>query len=76
MMAPILITTRDYTLAHVEGRLYRMAKLGTLPLLPERQDVVMVDDSGKVFRPEPPHSRLYLLGRAQDVLNPAYNRRC
>ncbi|QIZ02648.1 hypothetical protein AhyVDH1_043 [Aeromonas phage AhyVDH1] len=74
-MAPILITTRDYTLAHVEGQLYQMTRLGTLPLLPERQDVVRVDEDGKVYRPES-GDRLYLLGRAQDVANPVYNKRC
>lgn len=59
-----LITTRDYTLAHLEGRLYRMVKLGNLGLIPSRQDVVMVQAGGEVTDPVAPFDRRYLMGMA------------
>lgn len=59
-----LITTRDYTLAHLEGQLYRMVKLGNLDIIPERQEVVRVGADGKITEAQYPHDRRYLLGVA------------
>lgn len=63
-MPPILTTTRDYTLAHVEGQLYRLAKLGTLSIIPERQEVVRVAGDGTITTPDHPYDRRWLLGVA------------
>ncbi|MGL4755239.1 MAG: hypothetical protein ACRCXB_23005 [Aeromonadaceae bacterium] len=59
-----LITTRDYTLAQVEGQIYRLIKLGTLSIVPARQEVVRVAPDGKITKPDHPYDRHYLLGVA------------
>ncbi|MGL5589060.1 MAG: hypothetical protein ACRDDI_13485 [Aeromonas veronii] len=60
-MAPALITTRDYTLAHLEGQLCRLTKLGNLNIIPERQEVVRVEAGGKITALDHPYDRRYLL---------------